>query len=102
MLLQRIQAQLAHKPNTLKQRKESLKKRENMLSLVQKVDEIADSKELVNKIRILCWIMTSPKSHWKAKVVRDTWGTRCNVLVFISSEEGKFMFFCNAFYRIYV
>ena len=50
--------------------------------------EITDAKELTNTVRILCWIMTSPKSHWKAGVVRDTWGRRCNILVFISSQEG--------------
>lgn len=90
IVLRRLQSrQVVDKRNTLKLRKNSLKNRENALSIEQKVDEVSDSKELVNKIRILCWIMTSPKSHWKAKVVRDTWGKRCNVLVFISSEEGK-------------
>ena len=90
MIFRRLQSrQLVDKRNTLKQGKDSLKNRENVLSITHKVDEVSDSKELVNNIRILCWIMTSPKSHWKAKVVRDTWGKRCNILVFISSEEGK-------------
>ena len=52
-------------------------------------DEVAESKELIKKVRILCWIMTSPKGHKKAAVVRDTWGRRCNILVIISTEEGK-------------
>ena len=90
MIFRRLQSrQHVDKRNNLKQRNGSLKNRENVLSLAQKLDEVSDSKELVNKIRILCWIMTSPKSHWKAKIVRDTWGKRCNILVFISSEEGK-------------
>ena len=44
------------------------------------------AKTMSQKIRVLCWIMTSPKSHKKAAVVRDTWGRRCNILVFMSSE----------------
>lgn len=51
------------------------------------VGENTDAQELINTVRILCWIMTSPKSHWKAGIVRDTWGRRCNILVFISSQE---------------
>ena len=61
----------------------------NIFETPNLIDEVAESKALVKKIRILCWIMTSPKSHNKAKVVRDTWGRRCNILVFISSEEGR-------------
>jgi len=45
---------------------------------------------LSKKIRVLCWIMTQPKTLWtKAQAVKDTWGKRCNVLVFMSSVEDK-------------
>jgi len=45
--------------------------------------------DLYNKVRVLCWVMTSPANHQtKAKAVKDTWGTRCNILLFMSSAEG--------------
>lgn len=49
--------------------------------------------QLAQQIRILCWVMTGPRNHDKrAKHVKNTWGKRCNILLFMSSIEGYFLF----------
>lgn len=48
------------------------------------------SKFLEKEVRILCWIMTCPENHKsKARHVQETWGKRCNKLIFISSEYDE-------------
>lgn len=48
-------------------------------------DDVA--KDLFNKVKVLCWIMTTPLNHkTKAIHVKKTWGSRCNKLLFMSSE----------------
>lgn len=49
-------------------------------------EELAD--KLFNEVRILCWVFTHPDNH-KIKVphIRNTWGKKCNKLLFMSVAE---------------
>ena len=44
---------------------------------------------MARQVRILCWVMTSPENHeYRAKHVKATWGKRCNILFYVSTEEN--------------
>lgn len=57
----------------------------------QHKDENTDIAEnLYQKVKILCWVMTSPQNlEKKAKHVKATWAQRCNKVLFMSSEENQ-------------
>ena len=48
------------------------------------------NKNEIKRPRILCWIPTSPASlAGKTKSLKDTWGKRCDMLLFFSSKADS-------------
>lgn len=53
---------------------------------------IREPLNLQDHVKIFCIVLTQPINHQsKAKAVQETWGKRCNKLVFISSETEDFL-----------
>ncbi|ELU10340.1 hypothetical protein CAPTEDRAFT_176711 [Capitella teleta] len=53
----------------------------------QHQDEDREARRLAAEVRVLCWIMTNPSNiKSKARHVKATWGKRCNIILFMSSQ----------------
>ncbi|XP_065561828.1 glycoprotein-N-acetylgalactosamine 3-beta-galactosyltransferase 1-like isoform X3 [Artemia franciscana] len=70
----------------------SEKHQQTLISLAySRFDDFSEygADEMKKKVRLLCWVMTSPKNHnLKAIHVKNTWGKRCNILVFMTTKPG--------------
>jgi glycoprotein-N-acetylgalactosamine 3-beta-galactosyltransferase len=61
----------------------------NTIIYIYVLDNKSVAKDLEKTVRVLCWIMTSPTNlNKKAIHVKKTWAKRCNIMVFISSENN--------------
>lgn len=51
--------------------------------------DLTVANRLTDEVKVLCWVMTTGKNHQsKAVHVKNTWGRRCNKLLFISNVKG--------------
>lgn len=71
----------------IKTQKEEETQRRNYTKSKDLIDNSLAQK-LFNEVRILCLVITYPENHKERGIhVQNTWGKRCNKLIFITSKE---------------
>lgn len=67
---------------------QKIEEKDNVINNSNKKYENELAGQLYNDVRVLCWVFTHPSNH-KIKVphVKNTWGKKCNKLLFMSIEE---------------
>jgi len=54
----------------------------------QNLSSYGDRQQLARKQgKLLCWVVTAPQNQFKALMVKETWGRRCDKLLFFSSRN---------------
>ena len=44
---------------------------------------------IARRVKVLCWVPIPPERKAEARLIKETWGKRCDVLLFTSTVRGK-------------